>query len=258
MPQFGSIAVFGTSTLGAPSAAALAGMVSFCASVLSSGCERRQVPAPSASGEPERSTSRDAGSRSPEEPRSEPPVPFGYKCTWLAVRTRDTAAVMKHLGLSRVRRSGWTAGIEEAYAGSVFVTPPVGEWTLVASNGLPALGWPADARRLNELLQGLSRRFGEAQYFATHRVSESHAWAIARVGVVVRAYAFVGDKLEVSLNSGSQTPQELNLNVGVADPRKHPPDEEDVMRLAGALSLDPSKLGESSAGAGVGFLGTFP
>jgi hypothetical protein len=51
------------------------------------------------------------------------PVPFGYKCSWLVIRSTDPQQVIDALGLVDTHPSGWHDGIEAAYSGNVFVTP---------------------------------------------------------------------------------------------------------------------------------------
>src|SRR2546423_903267 len=65
-------------------------------------------------------------------PKPDQPVPFGYKCAWYALRTSDVDAVVTALNLKGVAASTWAKGIVAAYADKVFVTPPLGEWVLVA------------------------------------------------------------------------------------------------------------------------------
>jgi hypothetical protein len=104
------------------------------------------------------------------------------------------------LGLVNAKDSTWSEGIAQAYAGSVFVAPPLGSWTLAV--GLPLA--PADDTEgsVRPALEELGRRFGEAQYFSTHRVSEFHVWARAVGGKLVRAYGYVGDSGETYGISG--------------------------------------------------------
>ena len=65
-------------------------------------------------------------------PKPDKPVSFGYKCAWYAMRTNDTDAVVAALRLDGVVASTWKEGVKAAYAGRVFVTPPLGGWTLTA------------------------------------------------------------------------------------------------------------------------------
>src|SRR5262245_13351295 len=80
--------------------------------------------------------------------QADSPVPFGYKCAWLAIKTDDPQAVVEALGLKNVRKIGWEKGIAAAYGGEVFVTPPIKGWVLAASFSLPEI---ADKTRPDHL-----------------------------------------------------------------------------------------------------------
>src|SRR5215813_5575917 len=111
------------------------------------------------------------------------PQSFGYKSAWLALKTGDADAVVKALGLKNVRAANWKTGLDEAYKydfsepnnSSLFITPPLGEWTLVVGQGLS--DWCAGEEMTSPIrskLSDLSSIFDDAQYFLTHRVVEMH------------------------------------------------------------------------------------
>jgi hypothetical protein len=185
-------------------------------------------------------------------PEPDLPQPFGYKVAWLALRTTDTRGAAAAIGLRDIRPANWGEGIPGAYGPAVFVTPPLSYWTLAVGFSLFHSGVPAPV--VKPLLERLSRHFGEAHYFATHRVVESHTWARAVRGRLVRGYGWVGDRGETVWDEGEQTPEERDLCFRFFDERSSEasqdgywarkdlrfPDEESVMRLAGAWSLDPT------------------
>ncbi len=72
------------------------------------------------------------GSRSSERGPNDPdaPVAFGPRMSWLAVETTDTQAVAEALEVREPRSATWARGIEAAHRGAVFLTPPLGDWTL--------------------------------------------------------------------------------------------------------------------------------
>lgn len=198
------------------------------------------------------------------------PVSFGRKCSWLAIRGASSHEVAAALRLADIRVSGWEAGIEAAYQGAVFVAPPVGPWVLVVSQNLPYTG---DSRHRDEctpFLLKLGERFPEVQFFATHRGTFYCAWARVVNGEMLRQFAWVGSK---QWDVGAETPEEQALNLHFEDSRtlelpdddeaaeellaKFTPGEEDVLRLAGAWSVDPSMLAQHNLPVGVGFLGQF-
>jgi hypothetical protein len=184
------------------------------------------------------------------------PEGFGYKMAWLAVRTTNTAALLKELPLRQLQQCTWQKGVAGAYGQSVFVTPPIGEWTLVAGTSLFFLDSPAAAKEAEALLLQLSQTFGEAQYFSSHRVVEAHGWMKAVAGKVIRAYAHVGDKGETVIATGVKScvePATLVNTLSAAaqqDPSylERPdltsPTEELVMEVAAHWSVDPTSLEE--------------
>jgi hypothetical protein len=186
---------------------------------------------------------------------------FGYTTMWLAVRRQPTKAVAGALALAHVRRTDWNAGVAAAYADSVFVTPPLGAWTLAVGVRLP--DFTAGNAGLNRLA-ALSRALGEVQFFGTHRNIEVHAWAKAVNGNVVRAYRFVADQRKITRFVGEPTPDEWALAIGTAAPVGRQddwwetiPDEDGVLALAGRWSLDPRNL-DGGRPPGAGLVGDLP
>ena len=194
------------------------------------------------------------------------PVPFGSKIAWLALDTTDTEAVASALGLQEARTATWKEGIDAAYRSAVFVTPPVGQWTLAVSSALlpPELAEPY----VKPLLEQLSRQFRHAQYFCSHRVVELHLWARARAGHLTRGFGWLGETKRVIWDEGHFTPEERELGFqfsgGAAaasedQAAKAPnvPDENCVMQLAYLWSIDPTALNEQYKEPVMGVLGNF-
>lgn len=193
------------------------------------------------------------------------PVPFGYKCRWLAIQGASPEAVMKALPLHDVHPAGWPEGIDAAYRGDCFVSPTIDGWVLVVSTDLPDSGDSRHPNLLVPYVKALSKKLGcVVQYFGTHRVVEYHAWVWADRGQVRRAYGFIGEQGLTLMNEGEPTPEERTLDLVFADDPflnlkdeddLKTPDEEDVMTIAGAWSLNPTTLGEAGVRVGTGFLG---
>lgn len=181
---------------------------------------------------------------------------FGFKSAWLAVRTGDPAEVSEALGLQDATSTPWPEGIAAVYedAGTrpapVFVGSPVDGWVLVP------FGW-ALAEPESFDLAALSRRFGEVQRFATHRVVESHEWERWVDGQPVRRYGYLGESGEVRFNEGEPTEHDEDLLPATdADPDDWElPDEERVMEIAAAWSVDPTTLDERDDVPDEGLLG---
>jgi hypothetical protein len=203
------------------------------------------MPAPTGVGKPQRpgkivvKAPPATRSAAPGNP-ADRPEPFGYKCCWFALPTDDAAAVAESLGLVDVNPSNWSDGLARAYKyEGVFVTPAVGAWTL-AMGKLPEM----TEAPFFPVLQRLSQRFGEAQYFGNYRVVDYYGWARAIDGEVIRAYLCLqGD---VPIDRGERTPEEASLDRSLSaaeiEATGDSPREEDVLRVARQWSLNPDEL----------------
>jgi hypothetical protein len=193
------------------------------------------------------------------------PVKFGPRMAWLAVDTTDTEAVATALRLGDVRPATWADGIGAAYESSVFVTPPLGDWTLAV--GTPFFPPERPESFVKALLEPLSARFGEAQYFCTHSDIDLHLWAKARNARTLRGFGWLGQKRLTLWDEGKQTKAERDLGIRLSDDRFSAapqaadtdaavPSEETVMRLASFWSIDPTSLDEQMMEPVTGLLGT--
>ncbi len=187
----------------------------------------------------------------PVGPDPDMPVPFGPDMAWLALDTTDTAGVATALGLRDPRSATWADGINAAHQNSLFVTPPLADWTLVVGN--PLLPPEHLAEFVKPLLERLSRQYGDAQYFCTNQALGLHIWARARKGRLVRGYGWFGQKSRTLWDEGTMTKEERDLGFAFADQhgiKTEQPDEKSsaspeescVMELAYLWSIDPSTL----------------
>ncbi|HTA21192.1 MAG TPA: hypothetical protein VK989_17995 [Polyangia bacterium] len=189
-------------------------------------------------------------------PEQERPRSFGPRTVWLAFRGATPQAVAKALDLREVAPIAWTGGLVGAYAGRVFVTPPVDGWVLATSTRFPDTGGGEHPDGATPLLARLSRQFDEVQYFGTHEDIGWVAWARYANGAATRKFAYLGGHGVILWNEGDPSPEEraLNLDFSVKALRDGGlPEEANVFALAAKWSVDPSKLGERlDAGSGLG------
>jgi hypothetical protein len=174
-------------------------------------------------------------------------VGFGHKQAWLAVREGSAERAAAALRLRDLGPVSWRDGIDLAYLTDdrLALTPPLpgargARWLLVSGRWL-LRGYPTDeVVSLSELLDT------EVQLFATYRMAEMHRWVRAVDGVLVRAFAFVGETGEVTEWRGD--PDEVERSIGLPPSLDGEPDilvaEDDVLRVAAAWSVDPSRLAE--------------
>jgi hypothetical protein len=210
---------------------------------------------------PVRVTPDDDAMKTPSRPSS-----FG-NCEWLAVRSNSADAVREALGLVDAIPCNWARGIEGAYKGDTFVSPPLGvagdyrastSWVLVVSSVLPGL----------ELVERLSRELDtEVQYFfsTVSESSEVYGWARARQGTVRRAHDGTGGLIFKAVGKADQAEEKafkgaLGQAMQKAESLPGPkvrmafPWKDAVMKLAEQWSIDPHTL-ETREDEGVGWLG---
>jgi hypothetical protein len=183
-------------------------------------------------------------------------VSFGYKCMWFAVKTNNKNRLAEILKLKKISDCNWQVGIDKAYNGSVFITPAIDGWTLACGWGLPHGDTKEGIAEVKNILQNLSKEFGEAQFFCTHRVTEYHCWIKATKGQIERVYSFLGESGENIVIEGQPTKFEQTLKIAntFSDEAKDEKyferedlvwaDEELLMQVAGHWSIDPTKLDE--------------
>jgi hypothetical protein len=192
------------------------------------------------------------------------PVPFGPKMAWLALETTDTEAVATALPLAETRPATWAEGIEAAYRSSVYVTPPLADWTMAAGMSL----FPPDRAEtfVKPLLERLSQQFGEVQYFCTHRDVGLSVWARAQNGRLIRGYGWLGKNCLTLWDEGKPTQEEQELGFRFShDPSSTSElaqeknltcaSERGVMQLAYLWSIDPTTLDEQFMEPVKGLLG---
>lgn len=202
------------------------------------------------------------------------PVAFGYDMGWLAVRTRDTEAVVAALGLGEPQRCNWDSGIGTVYhrefgESRVYVAPPVNGWTFVVGLPLPHPAGRNFVDKCTPLLTALGGRFVEVQYYFCYPPIDMFAWARLVDGRLLRGFA-AGDE-GVIWNKGKTTREERALGLklfelrGVRGRRGDAggemilhPTEDHVMRLALRWSLDPTRLNATSAQPGLGYIALAP
>lgn len=202
------------------------------------------------------------------------PCEFGYKMSWLAVRTRDTRSVVEALGLIDAIPCNWDSGVGTVYDDRlgerhIFVTPPVKGWTFVIGLSLPHPVGRQFVDKCTPLMVGLGGRFPEVQYYFSYPPLDFFAWARMMDGRLVRAFA-AGDE-GVVWSKGKTTREEKALGLksfelrGVSGRKGDAggelilhPTEDHVMRIAQAWSLDPTRLDPAKAEPALGYIALSP
>ncbi|MSU58951.1 MAG: hypothetical protein EXS35_12425 [Pedosphaera sp.] len=125
---------------------------------------------------------------------------------WLAIRSRNLAAVQAALRLGDAKPCSWSEGLSRER--QLFIAPPLSGWIMVMGAGLPDPG--DDVDECFRFLMELSKRVGHVQLFKADPVTHHHGWARVEAGRVVRAYAWAGRTI---WNQGAKTNAERELGL---------------------------------------------
>jgi hypothetical protein len=179
-------------------------------------------------------------------------VGFGHKQAWLAVRDGAVGPIEVALDLRDLGPVSWRVGVDLAYLTDdrLLVTPLLpgaggSQWRLITGRALLRPDWSVDIAALSATLDT------EVQFFATHRVAESHHWERAVNGALIREFEYVGEIGKVVAWRGA--PDEAERDAGLPATLDDEADvlvsEHDVMHVAGAWSVDPTSLeGQPASG----------
>ncbi|MBE1489637.1 hypothetical protein [Plantactinospora soyae] len=197
--------------------------------------------------------------------------------SWLAVATSDQGDVVRLLGLTGVRPSTWSDGMDlvddVAHSGdgrfsTVVVTPPLDGWILVfgAWLGLPYL---ARTDRVTQLCEELSAQFGKAQAYFHSEQNDGEAWLIAEHGTVLRRW--IAEYPEAAIGEPFGVERTLLDAFGiVGKPEDLDPDDDLASSwvatwgdcwattIAAEHSLDPTTIGPSTPSAGTVLIASTP
>ena len=175
-------------------------------------------------------------------------VGFGYKQGWLAIREGDPDAVVTALGLRDLGSASWRDGIDLAYLTDdrLVLTPLLSgaddsRWLLVVGR------WLLRDRSGPDIVTLSGALHTEVQLFTTYRVSELHGWQRAVDGALVRTFGYIGEIGEVTTWHGEPDATERAIGLpraltDLADEADILVSEDDVLRVAGAWSVDPTAL----------------
>ena len=177
-----------------------------------------------------------------------PSISFGYKTTWVSVRTNSIDNVKRYFSDYNWYTIPFVEGVSLSYKGSLFISPAIDGWVLITSNKLPCTDSELGLKQITNLINDLSLKFDEAQYFSNYRVSGYSSWARSMKGKITRGFSDInGDVIwDIGKKFGiekqyafphekGEKPDDLRIDI---------PDEELVMELAGNWSIDPTKLDE--------------
>jgi hypothetical protein len=181
------------------------------------------------------------------------PIAFGGKVNWLAIRSDQHEQLVGEFSRKdkKAFRTNMQGGIHGAWAGFVFVSPPISGWTMVIGINLNL-----ESEKDLEYMKELSKKYGEVQFFGSFRGVNYSAWAKFVQGETIRAYGAADGN--VIINIGVLTPLEQTFIEEERQRETDPEflellntsegqllclsDEENVLRMAESWSINPDKL----------------
>lgn len=208
------------------------------------------------------------------DPVPDAPIPFGHETGWLAIKTENTVSVVETLGLVEPKLANWESGLaaveDQATAQTaIFISPPVEGWTFVVGLALPLPMGRSFVDKVGPLLVKLGRRYPDVQYFLNLANFDYFSWQRFRDGRFVRVFA--ANDEGVVANKGRPTDEERALGFklfelrGVRDRQGDAggelllhPTERHVLVLAGAWSLDPTRIAPVDDQGQLGYVGRAP
>ncbi|MEW4370818.1 hypothetical protein [Paenibacillus kandeliae] len=121
----------------------------------------------------------------------------------------------------------------------VLLFQPTNGWTILSAEELPDLNETEHTIVLLDILEELSSRLGEIQYFANHRTVHYYAWAKFEDGKMKRAYSYEWDTM---MDEGEQTAIEKSIFPSYMHNGELLPDEELVLKIAEEWSFVPEGM----------------
>ncbi len=188
--------------------------------------------------------------------KKDEPVDFAFKIWWIAVKTNDKNEIAKILELKDIQACNWESGIENAYDDMVFITPQIGEWTIAVGRGLLPGDSKESIEKLEIILNKLSSKFGEAQFFGSHRIVDFYNWMKSTNGKIDRIYSYSGyygenikiygepTEVEKNLKLYNSFLEEANTDEYLEQEDLVYPGEDLFLEIAESWSINPSKLSE--------------
>lgn len=171
---------------------------------------------------------------------------FGYKNTWFAIKSTELNAILSiYPKLSNIYRTTWEKGmlvIENAHS-RIFLSGAYAGWSFLLSKGLCD---PSQTEDIITLLFKFGEIAEEVCYFSSHRTVEMYGFAKVSHGKLIRLFCYSGEKGCIYKNIGEKTEAEKKLLLNLATNEDelfeegfNEIDEDDILRLAGKLSLSP-------------------
>lgn len=181
------------------------------------------------------------------------PVAFGYKISWLAIRSTDANHVARMVGLTDLQPANWETGLEAAIRGEwIFVSPAIEGWVFVAGSDMPGPTAEESLVDWDRWMNAIAAEFSEVHYFGSKRDLGYCAWARFVDGRELRAFSCTVETIHVDRGTTASVERRWSANESKGDSR---PGDEDVLRVAAEWGFNPMTLEDRDYPLGVGLVG---
>ncbi|MCP1224664.1 hypothetical protein [Sebaldella sp. S0638] len=161
---------------------------------------------------------------------------FGFQTHWAVIKSKSAKKVLEVLNNIESINKDNIGIITDTHSDMIIINDRHLELCKLNRN------WELEFDDLREL----SRHFDTVYYFLTHTVSDVYGWFKFENNEIIRGFYTL--EMKVPLDKGEKTKEEkdFNMNYSVADEPEDCvlPDEEDVMDIAEAWTLNPLYLTE--------------
>ena len=185
--------------------------------------------------------------------RPDMPKQFGYKISWIVIKTDDLDEVITKLNLTNRIIANWSDGINAVYSKKyVFITPVIDGYICIIANDL--IGQ-------DKIVKKITSQFKEAFLCQSNRTIDLYCWQKYINGEMSRNYCYMGESGTV-ISEGVLTAEELNLGFDnfpqnddemFGEKNVKYPAEEDVINISKEWGFD-TRFEDYSLGLTTGYV----
>lgn len=149
------------------------------------------------------------------------PIGFGFKCSWLAIKTENTTEILEAFASMRISNKktvNWKSAFQEISdynKNLLFITPPVNKWSFVFGNSIdswlqcPSNHMEIGTQRFFNFVKIFGKKIPTFFLFSSLRTINYTAWAMIDNGIIKRV--FVCSEDELIYEQGTETQEEVEV-----------------------------------------------
>lgn len=168
------------------------------------------------------------------------PKQFGYKISWLVIKTNNIEKVLNNIDKKNISVANWNSGIDAVYSKNhMFITPVINNCVCIIANSFTCQ---------SKFFKEITTQFEEVFLCSSNRIIDLYSWKKYKNGKLIRNYYFYVDE-GLIISDGKLTQEEINLNFDkfaqnidelFSTENINSPDEDDVIKISKEWGFDPS------------------